>query len=127
MTRNLVKDYHWICKPSYLKEDALLSKMEETFFLVSKAEIFTSEWCAIRLKKINYLIVFRMVIDGRKDNYGRMIRRYEGSILPFVTDETIYLLENCLREVQEKTNNYGFGNFSNTVSNQKIKLPKEAQ
>lgn len=124
LTRDLVKDYHWVCKPTDFDEKVLQAKLEETFSKLNKRGCFTSEWYRTQLEGNNNQIVFRIVVDGRKDMYGRLIRRYEGSLFPNITRQDISILENCLREMQEKTNNYGYGNFSSTEENIEYKRKK---
>lgn len=120
-TRDKYKDYNWVCKPSNLNaEDAgnLMGTMEETFFKTKKSGNFIGEWYHFKLKKDDYEIVFRIVIDGRTDSVGRLIRRYEGSIIPTITDHTISILERCLLEKQKETNNYNYG-FRDSLQTEK--------
>lgn len=81
MTRNLTKDYHWVCKPSNINISALQSKIDNFYSKLNRTEIFTSEWYHTKLTDSNFEILFRIVVDGRKDMYGRLIRRYEGAII----------------------------------------------
>lgn len=111
MTRDLVKDYHWVCKPNFLNASSLENTIANLYGKLQNNGIFTSQWyqCVLDNK---HRIVFRIVVDGRKDAYGRFIRRYEGSSYSEVTLESLKILEKCLQELQEKTGNYGLNNFS---------------
>ena len=110
LTRDLVKDYYWVCKPTDFNEKLLLEKFEDAkYCCLSKMGIFTSKWYKTQLEGNNNQIVFRIVVDGRKDQHSRLIERYEGSSFSDITPQNISILENCLREIQEKTNNYGYG------------------
>lgn len=109
MTRNKFKDYHWVYKPSYLKESMFLSKMEQVFSQLSrKNKIFISDWYSIKFNN-NYEIIFRIVVDGRKDCEGRLIRRYEGATIKGMNSGVVPTLEKYLLEIQKETNNYGYG------------------
>ena len=117
LTRDLVQDYHWICRPTDLDENVLQAKVEETYLKLNRKGIFTSKWYETQLGGDNNQIVFRVVVDGRKDMFGRLIRRYEGSSFSDITCQNISILENCLQEMQKKTNNYGYGDFLPTEKN----------
>ncbi len=58
-------------------------------------------------------LLMRGIIDGRRDNYGRLIVRVEGAILPpeaEINDEVKNTLIELFDEKQRETNNYNFGN-----------------
>lgn len=111
MTRDLTQDYHWICKPNFLNASSLETTIANLYGKLHNNGIFTSQWyqCVLDNK---YNIVFRIVVDGRKDSYDRLIRRYEGTAYSKVTLESLRVLEECLQELQEKTGNYGLNNYS---------------
>ncbi len=126
MTRDLVKDYHWLCKPPYLEEKVLLSKIEEVFFKLSlKNHIFTSGWYRIKFKD-DYEIIFRIVVDGRTDMYGRLIRRYEGAAIKRMNLNVIVTLEKYLSEIQKETNNFGYG-FRDSLQTEKSNSGNEKE
>lgn len=124
MTRGLTKDYHWVCRPNDFDENLLQAKMEEAFLKLSRGGTFTSEWYKTQLEGNDAPIVFRIVVDGRKDQYSRLIKRYEGSSFSDITPQNISILENCLQEIQEETNNYGYGYFLQTEKNMANKRKK---
>lgn len=109
-TRDLYRDYDWILCPSYLDkyvlENVMFRKEKEIFFN-KYSDVCTSKWYSLKLG--DFKLVFRIVRDGRKDNVGRPIRRYEGTVLHEITNENIAILEECLKETQHKTNNFNYG------------------
>lgn len=115
-TRDKYKDYDYICRPTdyNVNMNKLINYIEQEQYRLEKEGNFTSKWYNKQLGESNNQIVFRIVSDGRVDMYGRPIKRYEGAILPNITCENISILEKCLQEVQENTNNYGYGEFSLT-------------
>lgn len=126
MTRNKLKDYHWLCKPTYLEERILLPKMEQVFSQLSrKSKIFTSEWYSLKFGD-NYEIIFRVVVDGRTDDYGRLIRRYEGAFVASMDPNVVATLEKYLLEIQNETNNYGYG-FKDSLQTENRGLDKNRE
>lgn len=114
-TRDLLRDYYWVCKPSTISEKSLKSAMEQRYASLKKnSKIFTSEWYRLNSNEDN--IVFRIVVDGRKDEFGRLIKRYEGSIVHTITEESLTQIERSLLEKQYETNNYNYGFPNQTTS-----------
>lgn len=109
MTRDLITDYHWVRKPTGINDSQLISLMERTFNRMHNSGCFTSEWFQTHLTGCNMTILFRIVVDGRTDEFGRLIRRYEVFITPVLNSEIMLMLEASLKELQDETNNFGYG------------------
>lgn len=129
MTRDLMEDYRWFCKPSScVNVDNLIPEMEKIFMGLRNDSTFTSQWYCINLK--DNKIVFRIVVDGRKDICGRLIRRYEGSIIKDNNPNEMLKLEKYLLEKQKETNNYNYG-FNSLLSSEKrsvvVKVSKRSK
>lgn len=98
--------------------------MNEIFNKLHRTGTFTTEWYHIKLNGNSGNIIFRIVVDGRTDMYGRLIRRYEGSIVDSMGPDVISILEKCLLEVQNETNNYNYG-FTNSIKQENDALENE--
>jgi len=119
MTRDQVKDYYWITSPMMIDKKSLLTKMNDLFIQLHKNGIFTSEWYRSSLNGQKF--VFRVVIDGRLDSYGRLIRRYEGMVLDNEISVSIADLENYLAKLQVETDNYNYGKIDEDT----LRIPAE--
>lgn len=125
-TRDLIEDYRWLYKPRMISADYLniiINKMEQVYCdeIKKTRDNFISQWYQMNIND-NYGLLFRVVVDGRKDVNSRLIRRFEGSIVPKIEiknniADILVSLEESLKELQRKSNNYNYG-FIDTLQNQ---------
>lgn len=116
-TRSLTKDYAFVCKPNILNSEELMQLYKDHVYDLHSArdtkyyqhKNIINDWFYAELGKSKQRVVFRVVFDGRKDQYSRSIYRLEGSIMPIISEESIIYLEGCLQEKQRETNNYDYG------------------
>lgn len=110
-TRNVSHDYAWFLKPDNITDitlNVLLKKMEQIYRTENnQSPVTRSGWFRYKIDDSVYAL-FRLIVDGRMDNFGRKIRRYEGGLFPNSIDPKSVIpdLNNTLLSLEAESNNY---------------------